>query len=84
MTRTARGLVIDTIGDLIDEGHELMVYCYNTSCRHGASVDLEALTAKLGRDHGSMHADLAHKFRCSKCGGRNVGFKLHPPTGTAR
>lgn len=47
-----------TIGDLIDRGYELRVYCEHTGltgrrCNYSGVMDLEKAAAKLGRDHGS-------------------------------
>lgn len=76
-----------TIGDLIDRGYELRVYCEQTGhtgrrCNHSSVMDLQKAAAKLGRDHGSMHDDLVGKLKCTACGSKQVTIRLHPPTGT--
>lgn len=68
---------VDTIGALIDDDYRLALHCED--CRHHAWADLPALADRLGRDHGCMHDDLAPKLRCSKCGGRKIGLRLHAP-----
>jgi hypothetical protein len=77
-------LRINTLGALIDTGHGLSAHCEAKApygiCGHTQQLDLEALAERLGRDHGSMHTDLAHKLRCSKCGTKGrIGLILQPP-----
>lgn len=73
-----------TIGELLEEGYRLWIHCDASSggvrCNHRAEADLEALAARLGRDHGAMAADLAGKFRCARCGSRSTSITVHPPT----
>lgn len=75
---------LDTIGALIDEHHRLHIYCEASydglRCGHHAWADLEALAARFGRDHSSLHDDLVPKLRCSKCGSKKLSLRLHPPT----
>lgn len=71
---------IDTLGVLIDDGYGLAIYCENQDCRHWVWADLPALAARLGRDHSTMHDDLTPKLRCSKCGGKRISLRLHPPS----
>lgn len=72
-------LYIDTIGALIDSLTTLTVYCADDNCWHGKDVDLEKLAARIGRDHSCMHSDLIKlNWRCEKCGGRKVTFRLAP------
>lgn len=73
-------ITYDTLGALIDGEFRLSAHCYAHGCHHSAQLDLEALAQQLGRDHSSMHEDLAPKLRCSACGSRNVGLRLHPST----
>lgn len=70
---------INTIGALIDGGYQLAIHCDSLDCRHSAWADLPVLAERLGRDHGTMHDDLVPKLRCSKCGGRRAGIRLHAP-----
>lgn len=72
-------LSLDTIGKLIDGNDRLALHCEAPDCHHFAWADLPKLADRLGRDHGSMAADLAGKFRCAKCGSRRVGIRMHPP-----
>ncbi len=69
-------LSYNTIQELIDGGYTLTAHC---PCHHRQKLDLEKLKAKLGPDHSTLHVDLAHKLRCSKCGSKNVGLILSPP-----
>ncbi|WP_157929528.1 hypothetical protein [Phyllobacterium zundukense] len=39
-------------------------------------LDLEALAAKLGRDHGTLLADLVPNLKCSKCKSKNISLIL--------
>jgi hypothetical protein len=74
----------DTIGSLIDDGYELALYCENyrgpTSCGFVKWVDLEKLAAHLGRDHSSLAPAILPHMHCTKCGGKKVSVRLHPPT----
>jgi hypothetical protein len=75
---------LNALGVLIDTGHRISAHCEARAphgiCGHTQQLDLEALAKRLGRDHGSLHADLAHKLRCSKCGSRGpIGLILQPP-----
>lgn len=70
---------ITTFGDMIDKGFTLWVYCDTWGCHHGKQADLHALAARYGRDYGSTHDDLVKlPWRCEKCGGRKVTFRLQP------
>lgn len=78
-------MTFDTLGQLLDGGHELWVYCEQSDidgqrCNHKGIVNLEALAAQLGRDHRCMHEDLFGKFRCTMCGSTLTSFRHHPPT----
>jgi hypothetical protein len=70
----------DTFGHLIDNGYSVYAYCDSSShCHHSKKIDLEAMAARYGRDHGSLHADLIKlPWRCEKCGGRKVSFRYQP------
>lgn len=67
-----------TIQSLIDDNGTLDVWCHAPLCGHHQRLDLIKLRDRLGPDHGAMHDDLAHKFRCSKCGGKQVGLIYTP------
>ena len=56
-----------TIAETIAHNETLRVCCTNTPCRNNADIDLHALAARLGPDHGAMHADLIEHFYCRKC-----------------
>lgn len=62
----------------IDNGERISAHCLSPTCyRKSAYLDLEALKAKLGPDHGAMHWDLTPKLRCKECGSKNVGITVH-------
>lgn len=71
-------LTIDTLGKLIDGGYSLAAYCDRCVEPRGL-VDLEALVAKLGRDHSSSRDALRPHLPCPKCTER-MSFTLHPPS----
>ncbi|MDZ5697836.1 hypothetical protein [Chelativorans sp. M5D2P16] len=75
-------LTVSTIGDVIDGDYTLTACCYRFGCNHRAELDLEALATRLGRSHSFRHKDLTPKLRCSKCGSKNIGQRLSPPTGS--
>lgn len=74
---------IGTLGDLIDTGHRLYIYCEaihdGLRCGHYVLADLDALAARVGRAHSILHDDLVPKLRCSKCGSKDLSLRLHPP-----
>lgn len=63
-----------TIAGLIYMGQTLRAHCRNLDCRHPHQFDLEALAARLGLHHSTMHDDLTPKLRCSKCGSKRIGL----------
>ena len=65
-------ITIHTIGDHLDEGDDISVYC--DDCEWSTMLDLEMLAEKLGRDHGAMAQDLRPKLKCSRCGSKNMSF----------
>jgi hypothetical protein len=68
-----------TLGDMLDNGDQLTVYCETWGCQHGKTLDLAALAERYGRGHGAMHRDLVKlPWKCEKCGGRNVSFRVSP------
>lgn len=79
-----RSITIDTLGACIDDKYEIALYCY---ARHGGDrcnwskwLDLEKLAAKLGRDQSIMHDQLTPHLYCLRCGSRDVGLRLDPPS----
>lgn len=56
-----------SIADAIAEGETLWVSCCHPQCSHSVELDLPTLAERLGPDHGVMHADLAHLFKCQRC-----------------
>lgn len=76
---------MSTIQERIDRGERVFAHCQSPTCYSPSrELDLEALKAKLGPDHGAMHDSLVPKLRCSVCGSKNVGITIHVdqrPTG---
>jgi hypothetical protein len=58
---------MSTIGEAIDANETISVNCHDPRCQHMSRLDLDALARQLGRDHGVMHQDIAHLFRCERC-----------------
>lgn len=80
MPRHPNGSIsISTIADMIDEGYAISIHCNGTDCHHSATIDLEALAGKIGRDHRALAKDLLPYFRCGRCGSKDMAFNLHPP-----
>lgn len=65
---------LDTLGSLIENDHLLRAYC--NACRHCVKLNLAALAAKLGHDHGSLHDQLVPKLKCSQCGSKDIALIL--------
>ena len=66
-----------TLGECLDNGYGITATY--TLCWHSAPLDLEALAAKLGRDHGALRDDLVPKLRCTQCGSKRIGLTIIPP-----
>ncbi|MDQ0349714.1 hypothetical protein J2S76_004165 [Ancylobacter vacuolatus] len=49
------------------------------ACRHHRELDLPALAARLGPDHGALHADLVPRLRCAECGSKRIALTMLPP-----
>lgn len=72
---------MSTIQECIDRGERIFAHCNEPTCYSpGRELDLHALKAKLGPDHGTMHWDLVPLLRCSVCGSKNVGIIIHQNT----
>ena len=69
-----------TVQRLIDEGYSLGAGCNRVGCHHFGQLDLQTLKGRLGPHHSTMHPDLVPKLRCRKCGSKDVGLIIHPPT----
>ena len=82
MTEITYLFVVDTLGKMRALGDGLWIHCNTYLCYKHTAVDLDALIARLGEDHGCMHDDLVGLFYCSDCRAagrpdRNVGFTYH-------
>lgn len=67
-----------TIQGMIDGGYAITAYCHNSRCGHRAVIDLHQIREKLGPDHGALHDDLVPKFRCGRCGSKQIGLIMTP------
>jgi hypothetical protein len=65
----------ETIQHFIDSGDRYELWCHNSACGHHAHIDMLKLRDRLGPDHGCLHDDIIHLFRCSKCGGKKIGLQ---------
>ena len=63
-----------TIAGMIEGRYAVSVFCRD--CHHQAKLDLEALAARLGPDHGALADTLLPKLRCSSCGGKRLGITV--------
>jgi hypothetical protein len=72
-------ITIHSLGDRIDAGHEMSVFC--SDCGRRSDLDLEALAEKLGRDHSALAADLATKLKCQECGSKRMSFNVRANVG---
>lgn len=66
-----------TLGECITHRYGIRAAC--TECGHVRELDLEALAAKLGRDHGALRDDLAPKLRCTECGSKRIALTTLAP-----
>lgn len=73
-------LRIDTIGKVLATGHELYVSCHAVDCHNRSRVNMVRLGYRLGFDHSSLQADISPYFHCSRCGSKDMGFTLLPPS----
>ena len=71
-------ITISNIADLIAHNYTFRAHCEN--CRHSGVVNLEQLGERLGSDHSYLRTELAGKFKCSVCKGREVAGIISPPT----
>lgn len=63
-----------TIAGMIEGQYTITVFC--KACDHRADLDLDALSARLGPDHGALADTLLPKLRCSSCGGTRLGMTV--------
>lgn len=63
-----------TIAGMIEGQYSVTVFCKD--CDHRADLDLEALSTRLGPEHGALADTLLPKLRCSACGGRRLGMTV--------
>lgn len=65
-----------TFGACLDSGSGLIVNCVSSyECHHSTKLDIAAMAARYGRDHGALHRDLIKlPWKCERCGGRKASF----------
>jgi hypothetical protein len=78
MARDPKPPHVGTLGSTIRVGYSMMIHCGNWDCHHRATVDLEALQARLSADYPV--ADLVARAVCSECGARwpKISITVHP------
>lgn len=67
-------VVIETLGDMLDDGYRFNVWCLD--CKRGRLIPVRPFVEKLGRDHPIYVAD---HVKCGKCGGKSVEVRIQPP-----
>ena len=65
-----------TLGECIASGSGIRATCL--ACWHARELDLPALAARLGPDHGALHANLVPKLRCAECGSKRIALTMMP------
>lgn len=71
------GSTNSTLGECIALGYGIRATCL--ACWHARELDLPALAARLGPDHGALHADLVPRLRCAECGSKRIALTMLPP-----
>ncbi|OJU02574.1 MAG: hypothetical protein BGN87_00030 [Rhizobiales bacterium 65-79] len=69
----------ETIQHFLSSGDTYEICCH--ACHHHAKLDMVKLRDRLGPDHGCLHDDIIHLFRCSKCGEKRQLGLLRTPRG---
>lgn len=72
----------ETIQHFIDSSDTFEMSCH--TCHHHAPLDMLKLRDRLGPDHGCLHDDIIHLFKCSKCGEKRKLGLLRTPHGNER
>ncbi|WP_131835364.1 hypothetical protein [Ancylobacter aquaticus] len=63
-----------TLGDCIAHRQGIRATCL--ACWHHRELDIPALAARLGPDHGALHNDLVPKLRCAECGSKRIALTM--------
>lgn len=74
MKKMVRPEPFGSVREMIENDSKLSVYCKSLGCGRGADLDLQALAVRLGPDHPTDHWSLSDRFRCGKCGGKDLQF----------
>lgn len=64
----AKAPKVGTVGEAIDAGHTIRIFCEDRGCRRTRVVDLEAIATAHGRSLPLQR--LLERSRCSVCDGR--------------
>ena len=70
-----QSIVIATVGDLLDHGYTMSVWC--EPCKRFGAIDLPVVAARLGRQRSYLRPSL--RFRCQDCGTVTNGGQIAPP-----
>ncbi len=71
--------VIDTLGDMIEQGSSLSAYCGNRpDCGRALDLDVYDLAIQFGRRW--KHVERKPPVRCSRCGSRDLHWIMSPDT----
>jgi len=68
----------NTIAEMIADGTTVTLYCHNPKCHHRAPLDLVKLRDRLGPDQTLLIDDVRERFRCGKCGSKDIGIIKSP------
>jgi hypothetical protein len=69
----------ETIQHFIDSGDRYEVCCH--VCHHHAKLDMLKLLDRLGPEHGCLHGDIIHNYKCSRCGEKRKLGLIRSPQG---
>jgi hypothetical protein len=80
--------MVESLGDALDAGWRLRVYCRRgrldhahkstRECKHSADLDVTSLVWTRGRDFPI--SQLASRLKCPLCGNRRITVAFEPPS----
>lgn len=76
-------LSTQTIGDFLEHDLLIAVHCNARGCSRYVKIDLEALGKRIGYDTDVYVDSFRRRFKCSKCGSRDVDFKISSKAASA-
>lgn len=76
--RTTSPIVIETLGDLIDSGMRLSVYCGQALGSHPCGRKLDVDTVEIARLFGRDAVYVGREFplKCARCGSRKLEYRV--------